>query len=88
MLLGFHYNEVKILMMTHNANQSEIDQIYNNLYQLIDEYKNEKTKVVMLNVDKIIQLKKLELFLFCKIYISTISYDGYLSNCSQSEQFI
>lgn len=66
-------------------NQSEIDQIYNNLYQLIDEYKNEKTKVVMLNVDKDHSIKETRTFpCFARFIYPAISYDGYLSNCSQS----
>lgn len=66
-------------------NRSEINEIFKRLQPIIKSYNCEKTKVIILDVDKENKINhRRTLPCFARFIYPAISYDGYLSNCSQS----
>ena len=66
-------------------NKEEVKKIYIDIKPVIDEFKDSKTKVVLIDydADKEINVSR-TLPCFSRFIYPAISYDGYLSNCSQS----
>ena len=66
-------------------NRQEVKKIYDDIKPVIDSFKNGKTNVVLFDydADKSIHESR-TLPCFSRFIYPAISYDGYLSNCSQS----
>ncbi|MBN2752890.1 MAG: radical SAM protein [Rhodospirillaceae bacterium] len=66
-------------------NRAEIEEIYQRLKPVIDDHTSDKTNVVLLDVDgESAFTERRTLPCFARFIYPAISYDGYLSNCSQS----
>ena len=66
-------------------NRNETNEIYKRLEPVIKSYNNRNTNVVILDVDKDHNInERRTLPCFARFIYPAISYDGYLSNCSQS----
>ncbi len=66
-------------------NKEEVKKIYTDLNPVIDQFKDSKTKVVLIDYDAVKEINKPRtLPCFSRFIYPAISYDGYLSNCSQS----
>ena len=66
-------------------NRQEVKKIYDDIKPVIDSFKNGKTNVVLFDYDadkSIYEARTLPCF--SRFIYPAISYDGYLSNCSQS----
>jgi len=66
-------------------NKEEVKKIYSDIKPIVDEFKDSETKVVLIDYDSDKQIKDPRtLPCFSRFIYPAISYDGYLSNCSQS----
>lgn len=66
-------------------NREQVKKIYSDIKPVIDRYKNCKTKVILIDYDAENQINESRtLPCFSRFIYPAISYDGYLSNCSQS----
>ena len=66
-------------------NREEVKKIFSDIKPVIDEFKNSKTKVVLIDYDAEQQITEARtLPCVARFIFPAISYDGYLSNCSQS----
>jgi uncharacterized Fe-S cluster-containing radical SAM superfamily protein len=66
-------------------NREQVKKIYSDIKPVIDQYKNGKTKVILIDYDAENQINESRtLPCFSRFIYPAISYDGYLSNCSQS----
>ena len=71
-------------------NRNEVKKIFSEINPIISEFKNSKTKIILIDYDsekKIDESRTLPCF--ARFIYPAISYEGYLSHCSQSaaEQF-
>jgi len=66
-------------------NRQEVKKIYDDIKPVIDSFKNEKTNVILFDYDADKSIHEARtLPCFSRFIYPAISYDGYLSNCSQS----
>jgi MoaA/NifB/PqqE/SkfB family radical SAM enzyme len=66
-------------------NRQEVKKIYDNIKPVIDSFKDGKTNVVLIDYDADKSISEVRtLPCFSRFIYPAISYDGYLSNCSQS----
>ena len=66
-------------------NREEVRKIYTEIKPVIDEFKDSETKVVLIDYDADKEINDARtLPCFSRFIYPAISYDGYLSNCSQS----
>ena len=66
-------------------NRKEVLKIYENIKPVIEEFKENKTKVLLIDYDKEKGINKSRtLPCFARFIYPAIAYDGHLSNCSQS----
>lgn len=66
-------------------NKEEVRKIYTEIKPVIDEFKDSETKVVLIDYDADKEINDARtLPCFSRFIYPAISYDGYLSNCSQS----
>ena len=66
-------------------NRDEVKRIYSSIKPIIDQFKDSKTKVVLIDYDADKEINEPRtLPCFSRFIYPAISYDGYLSNCSQS----
>ena len=66
-------------------NREQVKKIYADIKPVIDQYKDGKTKVILIDYDADKQINEARtLPCFSRFIYPAISYDGYLSNCSQS----
>jgi MoaA/NifB/PqqE/SkfB family radical SAM enzyme len=66
-------------------NREEVKEIYNNIKPIIDQFKDSKTNVILIDYDADKSISEARtLPCFSRFIYPAISYDGYLSNCSQS----
>ena len=66
-------------------NRDEVKRIYKDIKPIIDQFKDSKTKVVLIDYDADKEINEPRtLPCFSRFIYPAISYDGYLSNCSQS----
>ncbi|MFK8068114.1 MAG: radical SAM protein [Gammaproteobacteria bacterium] len=65
--------------------QNNITSIYNRIKPIVEKYNSEKTEVLLLNYDNDKNFtERRTLPCFARFIYPAISYEGYLSNCSQS----
>ena len=66
-------------------NRQEVKKIYDDIKPVIDSFKDRKTNVVLIDYDADKSINEARtLPCFSRFIYPAISYDGYLSNCSQS----
>ena len=66
-------------------NKDEVKKIFEDIKPVIDEFKNNKTEVILIDYDaekKITEARTMPCF--SRFIYPAMSYDGFLSNCSQS----
>ena len=66
-------------------NRDEVKKIYKDIKPVIDQFKDSKTNVILIDYDADKSISEARtLPCFSRFIYPAISYDGYLSNCSQS----
>ncbi len=65
--------------------RAEVEEIYNRILPIVESYKSASTNVILMDYDRDNQIDlRRTLPCFARFIYPAISYDGYLSNCSQS----